>query len=74
MTSYQKLKSQIAKLESDMALLNNELDIVCLHPDSLSASIIVAGRKTRQDIKKAMAFGYGAGEVNTSGIINLIGQ
>lgn len=72
MSSYQKLKKEIDRLNGEIGRLNSELDTVCLAPGTIQATSIVGSRKIRMDLKKAMAFGIGAGTTEGNGILSLI--
>ncbi len=72
MSSYQKLKKEIERLQKVQAELEMELDTVCLDYYSVKSAMIIYGRKTRHELKKAMAFGNGAGTTEGNGILSLI--
>lgn len=72
MSSYQKLKKEIERLQKVQAELEMELDIVCLDYYSAKSAMIIAGRKRRHEMKKAFAFGIGSGATEGNGIFSLI--
>lgn len=57
MNSYQKLKQKVA-------LLEQELELVCLHPDTLAATMAVNKVKFRRALEKSLMFGGPSGTFN----------
>jgi hypothetical protein len=72
MTSYQRLKAEIDRLNIEIGRLNRELDTVCLAPDTLQAMAIIGSRKIRMELRKALAFGNGAGSTEGNGLLSAI--
>jgi len=72
MTSYQRLKAEIDRLNGDIKRLNSELDIVCLAPHTMQSVAIIGSRKIRRDLRKALAYGHGAGSTETNGLLSVI--